>query len=122
MVAAWHPPWYSQLAARLPPVDWRQTLSPSPALVGAVLLPAVLFWFVGPLAKRFTWPRGSSNDQLAHFRALHDKGEISQEEFDRIRGLLGKRLRQQLEVPPAAPEGARPPEPPPAEPRPGQSE
>ena len=68
---------------------------------------------------------------LSHFGCQYDEGggeavghegDISQEELDRIRWLLGKRLRQQLGVPPATPEGDKPPEPPPKEPRPGQSE
>ena len=35
----------------------------------------------------------SASDQLAHYRTLYKRGEISQEEFDRLRAVLGGELR-----------------------------
>ena len=40
---------------------------------------------------------------------LYDRGELSKEEFERIRALLGERLRHDLQMPAAKP--AAPPEP-----------
>jgi hypothetical protein len=112
MLAAWHVLWLLQLAARQPPVDWRETLWVTVGLVGAVLVGILLIWLVDRWRKRSVDSPTSSDDQLAHFRELFDRGEISAEEFERIRGLLGKRLRQQLELPPSSPEDKQPPIPP----------
>jgi len=51
------------------------------------------------------WRRGadsnglSPSDQLTQYRSLYEEGEISQEEFDRLRALLGRRIRSEFDVP-----------------------
>ena len=52
--------------------------------------------------KRAAPPAFDANDQLARFRELYDKGELSQKEFDRIRERLGGKIRADLGVPAAA--------------------
>jgi len=61
-----------------------------------------------------------ASDQLAQFRSLYEEGALSEEEYNRLRALLGGQLRQALDVPPRP---ARPqlpaPEVPPPELNPG---
>jgi hypothetical protein len=88
------------------------------ALVATLLLGAlVLAWF-DRLRKRADPSVLTPGDQLAAFRLSYERGELSQEEYERIRARLGPRLRQQLDLP-AAPTnrdkpGGSPGEPPPA--------
>lgn len=87
-------------------------LVPTLALVVALLLGAV----VVALFRR--WQRSSSSlgpsasDQLARFRALYEQGELSEEEYRRLRGVLGSELRRSADLPavPPVPGPAQPPE------------
>jgi hypothetical protein len=80
------------------------------ALVGTLLFAALVIWLVDRWRKRS--PRvPSSGDQLTHFRRLYEQGEISAEEFARIRGLLTERLIQELAAPSPSSEPAAPPPP-----------
>lgn len=63
-------------------------------LVGAVILALVNRWWRN---RRLTDDL-SPSAQLAQFRSLYEAGEISQEEFERLRALLGARLRKDLGV------------------------
>jgi len=70
-------------------------------LVAALLAAAV----VVALVKRWRRQRDAEEDlspnaQLAHFRSLYEAGTITQEEFERLRALLGARIRESLGVPP----------------------
>ncbi len=80
-------------------------------LIAALLVGALVILFVDRWRKRPSEQRFTSGDQLAHFRELYEEGEISREEYDRIRGRLQERLRKEMDVPgtPAAP--AAPPTP-----------
>jgi hypothetical protein len=100
------------------------------ALVGALLLGALIIALVDRWRKRPVQNTSPAGEQLSHFRSLYDRGEISREEFERIRALLGGRLREQLQVPPPKAEGPpaagqrpaegdKPPAEPPAPPPPG---
>jgi hypothetical protein len=70
-------------------------------LVGAVVLALVNRWWRNRTAKDDLSPSA----QLAQFRSLYEAGEISQEEFERLRALLGARLRENLGV--ASPDAIR---------------
>jgi hypothetical protein len=77
------------------------------ALVIALLIGVLVVALVDRWRKRTAMSeRMSPGQQLTHFRQLYDRGELSREEFERIRALLGERLRQDLHLP-----GARPAEP-----------
>jgi hypothetical protein len=106
------------LAAQ-PKMDWQETLWATLALVGAVLVGALIIWWVDRWRKRSAGGQQSSGDQMTHFRDLYDRGELSPEEFQKIRGLLGERLREDLDIPPAPPPPERPHDPPPDSVRPG---
>jgi hypothetical protein len=80
------------------------------ALVAALLISALVLAVVDRWRKRAAASeRMSPGDQLTHFRKLYDRGELSKEEFERIRALLGEKLRQELHLPAAKP--AEPPAP-----------
>lgn len=88
-------------------------LGPGLWLAGALLLGALLVAIIR------RWQRGesspSASNQLAHFRDLYEKGQISEEEFKRLRSVLGGELRRSLQIP----HGQQTPEKPPdALPRP----
>ena len=87
------------------------------SLVAILLLGAlVLAWFER-LRKRAEQTVLTPGDQLAAFRLSYERGELSQEEYERIRARLSPRLRQQLDLPaPPARRGkpGSPDEPPPA--------
>jgi hypothetical protein len=87
------------------------------SLVAILLLGAlVLAWF-DRLRKRVDQNVLTPGDQLAAFRLSYERGELSQEEYERIRARLSPKLRKQLDLP-AAPTRREKPggsgEPPPA--------
>ncbi len=99
-----------------------QVLGYTLLFMGAVLIAALVLAWVDRWRKRPFEKGTSAGDQLAHFRALYERGELSPEEFTRIRGLLGERLRQEMAVPappaptpPAQSSGSPPPPGPPAD-------
>jgi hypothetical protein len=81
-------------------------------LIGALLVAALILYLVARWRQRaaagVTPPAG---DQLAHFRSLYERGQMSREEFDRVRALLIGQVRQEINVPgvPAAPRVPPPP-------------
>lgn len=77
-------------------------LVPGLWLVGALLLGAVVIALIKHWRGRAGSERLSPGDQLAQFRSLYEKGAISAEEFERLRAMLGDRMRQALDLPPPA--------------------
>jgi hypothetical protein len=103
------------VAQRIPPWDPRIVWY-GLSLAGIFLLGALIIWMVDRWRKRA--PKQElyqSGDQLTHFRKLYEQGEISAEEFARIRGLLTERMRRELDKPASETEPP-PPEPPPPRP------
>lgn len=68
-------------------------------LVGVILLCAAVIHLVKRWRER-TGPakQATSSDQLAHFRVLYERGELSAEEYGKIRSRLGERMRKELEA------------------------
>ena len=86
--------------------DWRPPLLTAGLyLAGALLAAAVLLALLQRWRRRSAGDRLSPADQLAQFRSLYDQGLLSQEEFERLRNLLGGAIRRELGVPAAAPKG-----------------
>src|SRR6059058_2795335 len=72
-------------------------------MVGALIVGAVIIGMVERWRKRSV-AGPSAGDQLSHFRELYEQGTITREEFERIRGRLAGKLRDELKLaPPAAP-------------------
>ncbi len=82
------------------------------ALLGGVLLVgAIVFWAVKRWQQRTREDTSSPADQLTQFRELFDEGDLSAEEFARIRGKLTGRMIQKIDK-------VRAPDPPPEPPPP----
>jgi hypothetical protein len=73
---------------------------------------AAVINLTGKWRKRASQDRLSANDQLAQFRELYERGELSAEEFGRIRALLGERIRRELDVLKPDQGGPKPSDPP----------
>jgi hypothetical protein len=93
------------------PVLWTSLL-----LIAALLLGALVIALVDRWRKRRGTETCTPGEQLSHFRSLYERGELSREEFERVRTLLGGRLRQDLQMPAAPVASAGGAEPPPATP------
>jgi hypothetical protein len=76
-------------------------------LVGAGVIELVKRWRKRPFQSKM-----SASEQLAQFRESYEKGQISPEEFARIRELLNERIRQEMEIAAATPEAPPEPKPP----------
>ncbi len=68
------------------------------ALIGVLLVGALVIGAVERWRKRPPPPPFRVGDQLAHFRTLYERGELSAEEFARIRGRLTERIVQDLDL------------------------
>jgi hypothetical protein len=108
-----------ELVGRQPPAWDPRLLWASLALVGALLLGALIISIVDRWRKRAAQQRITSGDQLTHFRTLYEQGELSSEEFERIRSRLQERLVKELAVS-EAPEEPQPPAQPEQQPPDGQ--
>jgi hypothetical protein len=94
------------------PLKWDdpQVLWAALPLVGALLVGAGVIYFVDRWRKKTDRSQASTEDELTRYRTLYEQGELSQEEFDRLKALLGGRLRQELNLPqPAKPPETKPP-------------
>jgi uncharacterized membrane protein len=83
--------------------DTLNMLLTSLLLAAALLVGALIIAWAARWRKRSVSEGVSASDQLAHFRSLYEQGAISQEEFNRLRGLLGGRLKAELELGPKPP-------------------
>jgi hypothetical protein len=100
MIAVWPVPGSGLLVARFAALD-AQLILEGVALLAGLAVCAVLLWWANRWRRQVVEPPESAGDQLSRFRQLYDQGELSREEFERIRGLLDRRRRQDLDVPPA---------------------
>jgi hypothetical protein len=86
-------------------------LLPGIYLAGALLVAAAIFaacrrWWLG---QREQPP--SASDEMAHYRRLYEQGTISEEEYKRLRGLLGGELRRSVNLlPPPGQPAPKPPD------------
>ncbi len=82
------------------------------AMMAALLLGAYVIWAFRK------WQRSgashiSANEQLSHYRTLLEKGEITEQEFNQLKGVLGGEIRSSLGMPvklPPRPPDAAPPQ------------
>jgi hypothetical protein len=82
--------------ARLDPEVVLPLLALSATLfLGALAIAAVSRW----MKKKKDPGILSAGDQLTQFREMYDRGEISREEFERIRARLAEPLRRELNLP-----------------------
>jgi hypothetical protein len=69
------------------------------ALIATLLLGALVFAWLDRWRKRPTAGVLTPAEELAAFRSSYERGELSQEEYGRIRARLAPKLRQQLDLP-----------------------
>ena len=101
-----------QAMAQLPRPVWDPRLFwLTLALVAVILVGALVIYWLDRWRKRSDAERLSANDQLAQFRELYDQGQLSQEEFERIRASLAPQLRQEWDAPAAGRDPAAEPKP-----------
>jgi hypothetical protein len=87
-------------------------------LLGILLVGAAAVYLADRYRKRAAADSCRTEDQLTNFRALYDRGALTKEEYDRIRGRLNPRLKHPelapdppTPLPPSAPSEAGPPTP-----------
>ena len=83
-------------AARAPKIEWDPSLLLNSLYLVAILLAGALLIALVNSWRRKGERRLGASDQLAQYRTLYEEGEISQEEFDRLRSLLGGQIRRQV--------------------------
>jgi hypothetical protein len=75
-------------------------LLPGVYLATALLVASVVIALANRWRRRPSTPSLTASDQLAQFRSLYEQGALSEEEFNRLRALLGGQIREALDVPP----------------------
>src|SRR5271154_1695457 len=78
------------------------------ALVATLLLGAVIFAWLDRWRKRGDRDTLTPVDQLTAFRQSYERGELSQQEYERIRAKLAPKVRQQVNLPPKPTPGPSP--------------
>jgi hypothetical protein len=82
--------------------DWKPPmLTAGLYLGGALLAAAVVLALLNRWRRRSADDRLSPADQLTQFRSLYEQGLLSQEEFERLRSLLGGEIRREMGLPSA---------------------
>ena len=77
-----------------------QLLWATAALIATLLLGAVIFAWLDRWRKRADRDTYSPADELTAFRQSYERGELSQQEYERIRARLAPKVRQQVNLPP----------------------
>jgi hypothetical protein len=75
-------------------------LVPGLYLAGALLAGAVVLALIRRWRQNEETVSADPSDQLARFRTLYEQGAISEEEFKRLRAVLGAELRRSIDLPP----------------------
>jgi hypothetical protein len=70
------------------------------ALIATLLLGALIFAWLDRWRKRPDREILTPTDQLTAFRQSYDRGEMSQQEYERIRATLAPKVRAQVNLPP----------------------
>lgn len=81
-----------------------QILTASLWMAGILLVGAILLTILKKIqSQRDTAQPSSAQEQLAQFRVAHDKGEISADEYQRLRGMLTGQIKDQPVIAPPPP-------------------
>jgi hypothetical protein len=79
-------------------------------LIAVVLVAAGVIIMISRWVKRRnTAATDAYGDDRASFKVLYERGELTQEEYDKIRARLSQKLRQDLKVTAAPPTAGEPP-------------
>lgn len=81
-------------------VEFGDILIPSLWLVGGLILAAIVLALARRVRQQEARSVDTIHDQLAHFRELYAKGQMSKPEYDRVHALLVARLRESEQIAP----------------------
>jgi len=86
-------------------------------LAVALLAGAVVVWAVDRWRKRATQQTSDSGTELTDYRAMYDRGEITEAEYVKLRNKIATRMKTPppgagVPAPPAPPDPGGPPDPP----------
>jgi hypothetical protein len=62
-------------------------------LAAALLVAAIVVWAVDRWRKRITSDDARAGEELTSFRALYERGEITEEEYNRVRSKVASRVK-----------------------------
>jgi hypothetical protein len=71
-------------------------LAPTMTLVAALLVGAVVVALVRRGLRNSRNPTVQVGDDLTHFRKMYERGEITEDEYKQLRGVLGGELRRAM--------------------------
>jgi hypothetical protein len=74
---------------------------PALSMAGALLVGALIVAMVRRWHQKDSSLGPSASDQLAEFRTLYEQGQISAEEFKRLRNILSEEIRREHALPPS---------------------
>lgn len=66
------------------------------SLIAVLLSGAVVLWWLDRWRKKQTGAALESTESLTHFRALFERGELSEPEYQRIRDRVANQMRQEV--------------------------
>jgi hypothetical protein len=75
-------------------------------LAAALVVGALVIYLVSCWRRSGATLGPSPSDELAQYRALYERGAISEEEYRKLRSVLGGEIRKTLELPRTAPPAA----------------
>lgn len=87
----------ARTSSQLPADVWLAAI----ALAAVLLAGAVIIAWVSRWRRRLEHDTLSTHDQLTTFRLLYERGELSQDEYQRVRQQLLARLKAETAAPPA---------------------
>jgi hypothetical protein len=62
-------------------------------MAGALIFGALVVWFVDRWRKRITSDDRAAGEELTSFRAMYERGEITEEEYNRLRTKVATRVK-----------------------------
>ena len=93
-------------------LDSTEFLVGTGALIAVLLGGAVVIWWLDRWRKKQERASVESTESLTNFRALFENGEITEEEYKRVRGKLSTQMRREVGLPIPAPVAVAPADPP----------
>jgi len=92
-------------------LDSTEFLVGTALLITILLGGAVVIWYLDRWRKQQERSATESTESLTNFRALFENGEITEEEYKRIRGKVSTQMRLEVGLPAPPPVAVPPPEP-----------
>jgi hypothetical protein len=114
---------FSQAAQRDDPFRKPEVIWGTAGMAVALLAGALAIWLVDRWRKKAEREGDRTVGELTDFRGMYERGEITEEEYARLRDKVASRVKVEKAPPPSAaapPGGTAPPQPPPPTPPGGE--